>query len=149
MASVSASHLILFIASMIIAASVAGVLTDTVGRLSGAIDDQGLRVSEDVRTDVEIISDAGSPGSIYDEAVDNVTVLVKNTGSKTLTATPGSIDLIVNGQFLSPSTVNVVNDDSWRTGTVARVNASVNLSSGDHRVVVIVNGDREVLEFRT
>jgi flagellar protein FlaG len=148
-ASVSSSTLIIFIASILVAASVAGTMTNGVQRLSDALGDRSVDVSKDIRTDVEIISDAGSPGSIYDEAVDNVTVLVKNTGSKTLTATPGSIDLIVNGQFLSPSTVNVVNDDSWRTGTVARVNASVNLSSGDHRVVVIVNGDREVLEFRT
>lgn len=149
MASVSSSTLIIFIASILVAASVAGTMTNGVQRLSDALGDRSVDVSQDIRTDVEIISDAGSPDSIYDGGAENVTVLVKNTGSKTLTATPGSIELIVDGDYHSPSSVTVVNDDGWRTGTVARVNASVTLTSGDHRVLVIVNGDREVLEFRT
>ncbi|WP_436923755.1 CARDB domain-containing protein [Halosimplex amylolyticum] len=150
MASVSVSHMILFIASMLVAASVAGVFTDTVGQLSNAIDDQGLQVSQDVRTDVEIISDSGSL-SIYDDANDNVTLHVKNTGSETLAAESGAINVFVDGQFETDVTVTLLGDAiSWRPGEVVRLDISETLDgNSDHRVKVIVNGDEEVFEFRT
>ncbi len=124
-------------------------MTNGVQRLSDALGDRSVDVSQDIRTDVEIISDPGSPSSIYSESEGNLTVLVKNTGSETLTAAPSEVDVTVDGQYVTPSTVTVVGGDSWRPGAVARVNASVSLGGGDHRVVVVVNGDREVLEFRT
>ncbi|MFB6268381.1 MAG: CARDB domain-containing protein [Halobacterium sp.] len=148
MASVSSSTLIIFIASILVAASVAGTMTNGVQRLSDALGDRSVDVSQDIRSDIEIISDPGSPDSIYDGANENVTLLVKNTGTATLSAQPGQVDLIIDGEYVTPETVTVVNGNGWTTGNVARVNASANLSTGDHRVVVIVNGDREVLEFR-
>lgn len=146
MASVSSSTLIIFIASILVAASVAGTMTNGVQRLSEALGDRSVDVSQDIRSDVEIISDSGSPESIYDN--ETVTLLVKNTGSKTLSATPGQADLTIDGRYVSIQTVTVVDDETWTTGSVARINASANLSAGDHRVVVTVNGDREVLKFR-
>lgn len=150
MASVSSSTLIIFIASILVAASVAGTMTSGVQRLSGALGDRSVDVSQEIQTDVEIISDAGSPGSVYDGGNDTLTLLVKNTGSKSLPAAPGTFDIIVDGEYATSLTVEVVDGSSWEPGNVARVTASgVTLSSGDHRVVVIVNGDREVLELRT
>ncbi|EMA10823.1 flagellar protein FlaG [Haloarcula vallismortis] len=150
MASVSVSHLILFIASMAIAASVAGVFTSSIGELSNAVSEQGLDVSSDVRTDVEIISDSGSD-TIYDSGSDTITVHVKNTGSETLAPVPGQLDLFVDGVFASDYTVTLEPDggNSWRPGEVVRIDINDNLSSGDHRLKLIVNGDEEVLEFNT
>lgn len=153
MASVSISHMILFIASMLIAASVAGVFTTSVDRLSGAIDDQGLQVSDDVRTDVEIISDNGTGACVYNcGGNDNLTLLVKNTGSQRLSAQPDQIDVLINGQFqpVSDKHVEVLGDtDTWDRGSVIRMNVTEpGLSSGDHRARVIVNGDEEDFEFR-
>lgn len=150
MASVSSSTLIIFIASILVAASVAGTMTSGVQRLSGALGDRSIDVSHQIETDVEIISDPGSPGSVYNETDSQLTLLVKNTGSKSLPAAPGTFDVIVDGEYATSLTVEVVDGSSWSPGNVARVNASgVSLGSGDHRVVVIVNGDREVLELRT
>lgn len=146
MASVSVSHLILFIASIVIAASVAGVFTNEVGRLSEAIGDQGVDVSEDIRTDIEIISDAGSP--VYDGT--NITLLVKNTGTRALTADARFVDVLVDGEFQTAVTVSVLDASSWGIGDVAEIEVQPDpLSSGDHRVVVVVDGDEEVFEFRT
>jgi len=148
-ASVSASHLILFIASMVIAASVAGVFTDTVGRLGQAISDQGLDVSENVRTDVEIISDAGSD-AVYDSATGNITLHVKNTGSETLPPRADRIDLFVNGVFETDVEATLIGGgDRWRPGDVVRLDIDHPLDSGDHRVKLIVNADEEVFKFRT
>ncbi|GGK55251.1 CARDB domain-containing protein [Haloarcula sebkhae] len=150
MASVSVSHLILFIASMAIAASVAGVFTSSVGQLSNAVSEQGLDVSSDVRTDVEIISDSGS-GTIYNNGDETITIHVKNTGSETLAPVPGQMDLFVDGMFATDYTVTLEPDggNSWRPGEVARIDINDNLNSGDHRLKLIVNGDEEVFEFNT
>jgi len=145
-ASVSASHLILFIASMMVAASVAGVFTNSIGQLSGALSEQGLDVSSDVRTDVEIISDSGSD-AIYTDGT--ITLYVKNTGSERLAADPGQMDIFVDGQFATDYTVTRVDGSgAWRPGSVVRIDITQSLNSGDHRVQLIVNDDKEVFEFR-
>jgi flagellar protein FlaG len=139
--------MILFIASMLVAASVAGVLTDTVGELSNAIDDQGLEVSQDIRTDIEIISDSGSD-NVFDGT--NITLHVKNTGSERLRADMESINVFVDGRFIVEDTMGVTllgGAESWRPGEVITLNVTEDVS-GDTRVKVIVNGDEEVFRFR-
>jgi len=149
-ASVSASHLILFIASMMIAASVAGVFTDSIGQLSGAISEQGFDVSSDVRTDVEIISDSGS-SAVYQDG--NITLYVKNTGTEQLAVDPGQMDVFVNGQFATAYEVTRADGSGpWQPGTVVRVEIDPPQSeslTGDVRVQLTVNGDEEVFKFRT
>ncbi|MBX0295502.1 flagellar protein G [Haloarcula nitratireducens] len=150
MASVSASHLILFIASMMVAASVAGVFTDSIGQLSNAVSEQGLDVSSEVRTDIEVISDAGSDAIYNTSGDDNITLHVKNTGSEDLGAEPGQMDLFVDGRYARTFGVTLLDDGVvWRPGTVVRLEISHSLSPGDHRVKVVVNGDEEVFKFRT
>ncbi|MFB6122477.1 MAG: flagellar protein G [Haloferacaceae archaeon] len=149
MASVSSETLILFIASILVAASVAGTMTNGVNRLSGALGDRSIDVSHEIRTDIEIISDPGS-ANVYNNTTDVVSLLVKNTGSQSLSTNPGGIDVLVDGQYEAAVNVTVVDGTDWREGNVVRLNVSnVALSSGDHRATVEVNGNREVLEFRT
>ncbi|WP_181684790.1 flagellar protein G [Halorhabdus salina] len=149
MASVSASHLIIFIASILVAASVAGVLTNTVGELSEAVDELGLDVSDDVRTDIEFISDSGA--TVYNRSGnENITLYVKNTGSQDLPPDPVVMDVLLDGRFQTDFTVTVVDGETWRIGNVVRMDISApDLSSGDHRVQLTINGDEEVFEFRT
>ncbi|MCU4717148.1 flagellar protein G [Halapricum hydrolyticum] len=150
MASVSASHLILFIASVLVAASVAGTITNTVGRLSDGVSDQGDALSQDVRTDVEIISDSGA--QIYNRSDNqNVTLLMKNTGSRVLPANGDQMVILLDGVLQSPLEVTVIegqDPDSWRPGDVVRVEfGAPDLDAGDHRIKVTVNGDEEVFRF--
>lgn len=147
MASVSSSHLILFIASLIIAASVAGTFTQGVQRLSSALGERSIDVSSDIRSDISIISDPGSGAIANDDAV---TVLVKNTGSRSLDAESDQIEVLVDGKYQTGVSVTVVDGAVWDVGNVAKLTISLpSLSSGDHRVKIIVNGDEEVLRFRT
>jgi len=153
MASVSISHMILFIASMVIAASVAGVFTSSVNDLSSAITDQGLEVSDSVRTDIEIISDNGTGACVYNcSGAGNLTLLVKNTGTQRLPARGDLIDVLVNNQFQPSSDVSVTvlgDDQNWQPNAVVRMEISEpGLGSGDHRAKVILNGDEEVFQFR-
>ncbi|WP_299331422.1 flagellar protein G [Haloplanus sp.] len=147
MASVSASHLILFIASMVIAAGVAGTFTQGVSRLSQGIEDQSLEVSEEVRTDIEVISDAGSP--VYNNSSKDVTLLVKNTGTSDIPPDSRFVEILVDGEYRTNVTLTVVDGEEWRPNNVVRIVVSdINLSQGDHRAKVIVNGDEEVFAFR-
>lgn len=152
MASVSVSHLILFIASMIIAAGVAGVFTTSVDQLSNAIDDQGVQVSDNVRTSVSIISDSGSE-NIYNATEENVTLYVKNIGTQNLNADKRLVDVLVDGEFvrdddLSLRVLDTPDEFTWGTNEVVELKISRQLDAGDHRAKVIVNGDEEVIEFR-
>jgi len=131
---------------MMIAASVAGVFTSSIGQLSGAISEQGFDVSQDVRTDVEVISDSGSD-AIYDGG--NITLYVKNTGTERLAAEPGQMDVLVDGQFVTAYEVTRADGNgAWQPGTVVRVEIAQSLDPGDHRVQLTVNNDEEVFEFR-
>lgn len=150
MASVSSSTLILFIASILVAASVAGTMTTGVERIGAALGDRGADVSSEIRTDVTIISDAGSPGSIYNDTDAEVTLLVKNTGSQRLSNASSNFEFIIDGEYQTTLSTRVLGSDtSWRPGAVVEITVSgVNLAAGDHRILLIVNGDREEFEFR-
>lgn len=149
MASVSVSHMIIFIASIVVAAGVAGVFTDSVGELSEAIGEQGVDVSSEVRSDVEIISDGGSD-AVYDATEERIRVHVKNTGSERLPPEADQIDVFVNGRYVVDVESTLVSgEDRWGPGDVLRLDVTESLSPGDHRVQIVVNGDREVFEFRS
>jgi flagellar protein FlaG len=149
-ASVSVSSLVLFIAAMALAAGVAGTMVESVSGVSEALGTKSVDVAQEIETEVEVISDPGS-GAIYDDGATEVTVLVKNTGSRTLPAGTEGLELLVDGQYVAPTdaTVTVVGGGEWRPGEVVRVRIDRSLDAGEHRVVVIAGADREVLTFYT
>lgn len=151
MASLSASSLIIFIAAIAIAAGVSGVMIDSVNGISQSITTQGDDVQQKLDTEISIISDAGSD-AMYDADSETVQVLVKNTGSRTLSADPGRIDVLVDGEYVVPDSrsVEVISGgETWREGAVIELTIDLDepLDGGEHRVAVIVDGDREVLRF--
>lgn len=143
MASVSVSHLIIFIAAMVIAASTAGLLTTTVGDIGNAIEDQGLSASDDIRSDITIINDAGATSTENG----SLTLYVKNTGSAQLPTQPSTIEILVNGVF--ESDIDEVRPldgaEVWGTGDVVKIVVNTDdLGTGEHRVKVMVNGGEDV-----
>lgn len=150
MSSVSASHLVIFIASIVVAAGVAGTLVTQVDRVSTSIVNQNEDVEERIDTDIRIISDTGQPDSIYDSGTNNLTLYVKNTGGTELTPEAGSIDLLVDGSFISGKTVtrvNANNPDRWPPGTVVEVTVNGITISGDTRATVSVRENEDTIRF--
>ena len=117
MASVSISHLVIFIASLLVASAVAGTLVTGVDRISESVGDRSIETSETIRTDIEIISDTGSDAVVQD---DTIVALVKNTGSTSLDPDPRQLDVLLNGQYVPRQNVTVepVTDDTWNGGDV-------------------------------
>ena len=149
MSGVSASHLVIFIASIVVAAGVAGTLVTQVDRVSTSIVSQNEDVEERIDTDIRIISDTGQPDSIYDSGTDNLTLYVKNTGGTELTPDTGSIDVLIEGSFNSPDTVSRVDgqNDRWPPGTVIEVTVEGIDISGDTRVTVSVRENEDTIRF--
>ena len=151
MAGDSVSSLILFIAAMLVAAGVAGTLVTNVNEISGSIDTYSGDVREQIDTDIEIISDPGSD-AVYNETDGNVSILIKNTGQKTLSSDASALDVLIDGEYVTSGsatlTVHEGSSSAWRRGEVAELEIERTLETGaEHRVVVIVNGDEETLEF--
>ena len=151
MASVSASHLIIFIASLVIAAGVVGTLTTGVDRLNTAIDDRSLDVSQQVRMDMAFVSDPGS--EIYTAGADDVSVYVRNTGSQGVPIEPSAVDVVFNGEFVGNDDLIIQdangNDPVWRSGEVVNITVTnTTVNSGDNRLRLSVNEDEETFEFR-
>lgn len=152
MASVSVSELILFIAALTVALGVATTLMGNVQNISQSMGQKGDSMAETIETDVEIISDPGSPSSIYNNSTNNVTILIKNTGQKTLAADGTELDVLVDGEYATIENATVAgapNSRSWRSGAVLKVTVSRNLDSGPHRITVHANRDSSTLRFRT
>lgn len=152
MAGGSAAELILFIAAIVIAASVAGTLTSEVDRVSDAISAKSLDVAGEIRADTEIVSDAGS--SVYNRSGnENVTIHVRNTGASDLPVDPGIIDVVLDGAYQTDVNVTVVDGgDTWHRGDVVRLEFSPTgglAPDTDHRLKLVVRGDEEVFRFRT
>ena len=149
MADAGLSNLVLFIASLIVAASVAGVFATEVGYLTEDIDDLGFDASNKVRVDIELINDVGSP--MYDvDGNGQVRLYVKNTGVRDLSTDPGQIDVLLDGEFQPEAnlTVTVLDGGDWTPGRVARIDVDApGLASGTHRVVVRIDDHAETLEF--
>jgi len=151
MASVSVSHLIIFIASLVVAAGVAGTLTTGVERVSNAVEDGSLDVSQQVRTDIDIVSDPANP--TIDGTTGNLTVHVRNTGSQAIFIRPDAVDMVLNGQFVTNSdfTITDANGEKTvaRTGDVMAIEIDSSLvQSGDNRLFLTINSDEEVYAFR-
>ncbi|WP_254861908.1 flagellar protein G [Halovivax gelatinilyticus] len=152
MAGEAISSLILFIAAMLVALGVAGTLVAGVGDLTGSLDSMSGSVSDEIDTDVEIISDPGS-GAIVSDDGETVTLLVKNTGDRSLAGDGRQLDFVVNGQYVPRDDVSVdVYDSSvWRPGTVAEIELELgtddSLELAEHRVRIAGSGVSASIEF--
>lgn len=151
MSSVSATHLIMFIASLVVAASVAGTITMQTAQYSESIEIEGDRTADQIETEFTIISDSGSPEAIYDEDAGELTILAKNIGSQDIRDT--DITLVIDGGYAPPNSYEVDNVDSntpeWSPAEVIEITHTdpPNLD-GDVQVTLTVDDTTDTIKFR-
>lgn len=148
MASFSAEVVVIFIASLFVAAGVASVTTTHGDVIGDAIDADGVVQSERMQTDIVILTDPAGP--VYDtDGNENITLHVKNSGSRALEPDAASMTVLVDNNYIAAVTVTPLDGDSWNENEVVRIEISVpGLDTGDHRVKLSVRGDDEVFKFR-
>jgi flagellar protein FlaG len=157
MSGMSASTLVIFIASILVAASVAGTLVTTVGDISNSAETRGDAVSDSIDTDIEILNDGGG-SDFYTESGGgaNVTLYARNSGTTTIPQDAERINVLVNGRLVPPSRVAITSmasdDDAggWVEGEVLefRIELEEPLSGSDNRVTVSVDGAERFVEFK-
>jgi len=147
---VSSAHLVLFIAAILVAAVLAGTMTQSASRLGNAIEESSGAESAQTDAEIAIVSDPESPNAVYDNASETLTVYVKNVGASTLPSGAADVTALVNGHHQSDVRTTVLDDDQWRPGSLLRVRVNVTLADGAHtRVVVNPTGARDTFTFTT
>jgi flagellar protein FlaG len=150
MASVSSAHLVLFIAAILVAAVLAGTMTESAGRVGNAIEQESNAESAQTNAEIAVVSDADSPTAVYDNSTDTLTLHVKNVGARTLSRDPGDVTVLVNGHYQGDVRTTVLDDDRWRPGSLLRIRVNVTLADdAATRVVVNPTGARDTFTFTT
>jgi len=145
------THMIFFIAAVVIAMGVIAVLSVNIQSITGATYAGSKVLSDQMRTDITIIND---PEIIpYDSYEKRYTFYAKNTGESELNTE--FVTILIDGVLIEPSNVQsevIDGDVMWRPGDVLVVNVTMSssLSIGDHRVKIAAeNGKSGSMSFKT
>jgi len=141
MAGESASHIILFITTVLLASSVSAVTFVTVQKMTIDFEFRGKAISEYLATDFEIINDPSMIPQINGAYV----FYIKNTGDTIIPFTNETITVLIDGSAVYNFTTNVY---SLKPGDVGEIRVYTALSVGDHRITVVLhNGISKSLDF--
>ena len=146
-AGASATQMVFFIASVIIALSVVGAMFLNIQSISSAAIVGSKTLTEQLKTDITIINDP----EIIPIFQRNYTFYVKNTGQEELGIQ--YITVIIDGTIIADSNLNKTilgGDQIWLSGDVLQINATTSLAAGSHNLRVITsNGIEDTFSFRT
>jgi flagellar protein FlaG len=146
-AGTSATQLIFFISSVIIALGVVGALFMNVQSITSAATLGSKTLTEQLLTDITVINDP----EIIPNSSGIYTFYVKNTGKEGLGIE--YITVIIDGTLIPDNNLNktiIGSDSMWLTGDVLEINATVSLDTGSHNLrVVTTNGIEDSFLFRT
>ncbi|MDY7083376.1 MAG: flagellar protein G [Halobacteria archaeon] len=145
MASTSLSHLIMFIASILVALSVSGILIGQVLDLSQSSRDSAESFSQDLNDDIRIIND---PANVPYNGT-HLTLYVKNTGSSSIPVDEQIFNVLIDGSFESKISVSLVQGSgSWSPGEVVKIEVEDSTLGGDHTVKVIARSASDKMNIR-
>ncbi len=147
MAGESAAHMILFIATILIASSVSAVMIVTIEKMSIEIKNQGEFIGKVLSTNFEIIND---PLKIPNKTIGTNTAYVfyiKNIGDTSFAFTNDTITVLIDGWIIPKQNVTT-NPPVLNPGDVGELDVITSLSPGNHRITVILeNGVSDSLDF--
>lgn len=146
-AGASATQMVFFITSVIIALSVVGAIFLNIQSISSAAIVGSKILAEQLKTDITIIND---PENIPNSG-GNYSFYVKNTGKEGLGIQ--FITVIIDGTILTESKLNktiLEGGQMWLSGDILQINAETTLVPGSHNLRVITgNGIEDTLFFGT
>jgi len=131
--SLTGTHIIFFIAAVIVAGLVSGILISVTMDISTSLSEKGGRVQEQLDTDFEIIND---PDNIPDVG-GYYRFYLKNIGGKKLVTTNETFQLFVDGDLIATTNYNFT-DESIQSSEVTEifvVNSTI--SSGGHTLRIV------------
>ncbi len=90
-----ATHLIFFIAAIILASSASAIMFTTVQKVTLEANEQGDVIKKIVGTDFEVINDPASV--VYNSTINAYIIYLKNTGSEDMYVTSSTLTVLLNG----------------------------------------------------
>ncbi len=140
----SFTQTIFFIASIVIAVSIAGTMIAVTGMMADEVRTKAGAAASEMGSSIVIIND---PRQVpYDEG--QIIIYIKNVGS-TVPSYKGML-IFLDGEFIEYD-VRLLDGakETWTIGSVVEATITANVQEGDHTVkVVLSNGISDTLDFR-
>ncbi|MCK4366193.1 MAG: hypothetical protein KAW45_09080 [Thermoplasmatales archaeon] len=131
--SLTGTHVIFFIASVIIASAVSGVLVAVITDVSNSLSDRGERVQEQLDTEFKIIND---PDYIPTSGSDYL-FYIKNIGGNEIATSNETFQLFVDGDLVAIANYNF-SDSSIQPDEVTTIYVdNSEISAGDQTLRVV------------
>ena len=131
--SLTGTHVIFFIASVIIASVVSGVLVAVITDISNSLSDRGERVQEQLDTEFKIIND---PDNIPTSGSDYL-FYIKNIGGNEIATSNETFQLFVDGDLVAIANYNF-SDSSIQPDKVTTIYVdNSEISAGDQTLRVV------------
>ena len=131
--SLTGTHIIYFIASIIIASAVSGVLVAVANDISTSITGTGERIQDKLDTEFKIINDPDNIPIV----TGNYQFYLKNIGRKELPTATTTINLFVDGEIILTANYSFA-DTSIQVGEVTTISVTTStISSGNHNLRVV------------
>lgn len=131
--SVTGSHVVIFIASVIAAGAVSGVFMAVTYGINSSLSERGARVQELLDTEFVIIND---PENIPSTASDYIFYL-QNIGAKQLVTTTDTFTLFIDGEIITTNNFNF-SDDKIKQGEISNLYIDNSMiATGNHILRVV------------
>ncbi len=142
--SLSGTHVILFIISVILASTVSGVLVAVTTDVSTSLSERGDRLQNQLDTDFEIIND---PDHIPTSGSDYIFYL-KNTGDIRIITTNETFQILVDGIIISEVKYNFSEEHIYPGDVVMMYVDNSEILLGDHTMRIIdLQGNEDEFTF--
>ena len=136
-------QLVFFIAVVSVATLFVGLVVTQTAVFSESVDREGERSAAEIDAEIVLINDPETDA--YDDEDETVTLYVKNVGGSTLE--PDRLDVLLDGELVEGADARVVDGDRWRPERVLEVGIDRDLSPGEYRTLVRIDGAEDHLSF--
>jgi flagellar protein FlaG len=131
--SLTGTHVIFFIVSVILAGAVSGVFIAVTNSVTTSFSERGVRVEEHLDTEFKIIND---PDNIPISG-NNYLFYLKNIGGKELATTNETFHLFVDGEIVIKANYNFA-DNSIQPDEITTIYVdNSEITSGDHTLRIV------------
>jgi len=131
--SLTGTHIIFFVASVIVAGAVSGVFVAVTLNVTSSLSEKGNRISEQLDTEFKIINDPNNIPLLSGFYV----FYLKNIGNREITTTNVTFQIFIDGEIISIKNYNFSNNSiSPCEYTMINVSESL-LNSGYHKMRLI------------
>jgi len=131
--SLTGSHVIFFVAAVIVSGAVSGVFLVVTTNISGSFSEKGKRIEEQLDTDFTFINDP----QIIPLANNNYLFYVKNIGAVYIPTSTETFQVFIDGMILSDSNFSFTNDSIYSSEyTILQVNEA-QIDAGYHTIRLV------------